>query len=133
MSIVEIWNWAFLGFETSQGNRPVQNWFDGLSVEEQDEARDTLGYYEHLPIQSWGRPGFSPLDGGISEIRFWTPAEFRIYGYFGPIRRSYVFLHGTGKKVKNDKKGKATAKDRKGQLERNEARTHGFKFSKQSD
>ena len=128
----ELWNWTFRGYETSpHGNRLVQEWFDSLPEEAKDEARDVLGYLQHRPISEWRRPTFAPLEDGISEIRFKaSKVRYRIYGYFGPtgFRQSYTFLHGTDKKVSNDKQGKHAAKGRMGDIERALARIHEFEF-----
>lgn len=131
------WNWTFRGYETvPQGNRPVQEWYDRLPVEAKDQVADVLGYLQHLPVAEWKRPTFAPLEDKISEIRFKAnQVKYRIYGYFGPtgFRQSYTFLHGTDKKVSNDKRGKKTAKDRMDEIERGIARTHEFEFEDGTD
>jgi len=127
----KVWNWTFLGFETALKNRLVQDWFDGLPEEAQDEARDNLAYLQHAAIGEWKRPRFSPLDDGISEVRFSADGKtYRIYGCFwlDGAQQSYTFLHGTDKKVSNDTHGKGIAKDHLGKLKRKEATTHQFKF-----
>jgi hypothetical protein len=132
----KVWNWTFLGFETALKNRLVQDWFDGLPDIAQDEARDTLGYLQHASIIEWKRPRFSPLEEGISEVRFKAESiTYRIYGCFWPegTQQSYTFLHGTDKKVKNDTHGKGIAKDNLGKLRRREATTHQFKFESEPD
>jgi phage-related protein len=130
-----VWNWSFLGYEAPSGNRPVQEWFDGLADEVKDEARDAIGYLQHSSIQQWSRPHFEKLEDGISEVRFRVSnVRYRIYGYFATeVRQSYTFLHGTHKKVSNDRKGKKTAKDRMGEIGRKEARTHKFEFENGPD
>jgi hypothetical protein len=66
----QVWNWTFLRFETSQKNRLVQSWFDGLSEDVRDEVRDIFTYLQVAAITEWKRPRFSLLDDGVSEIRF---------------------------------------------------------------
>jgi Gp49-like protein DUF891 len=127
------WLWRFLGFETLQGNRPVQEWFDALDDEARDDLLDTLGDLQVLPNHLWLRPKFDQLEDDISEIVGWTASdELRIYGYFPGLEQTYTFLNGKTKKVGNDKHGKRIAKDRLKLLRRNEARTHEFKFSRDS-
>ncbi len=132
------WKWTFLGFESSGEGRPVQTWFDALPEEEKDEIRDTLVYLKKITLRRWPEASYDPLlgAGGISEIKV---AEFRglrngvvqritlrIYGFFGPKDhgRSYTFLHGTDKKVRNDTKGKSIGKRRLDELLRGEATVH---------
>ncbi|MGH9682225.1 MAG: type II toxin-antitoxin system RelE/ParE family toxin [Candidatus Acidiferrales bacterium] len=130
------WNWSFRGYETPLGNRLAQDWFDGLSDEAKDGARDAIGYLQHSPIHLWKRPHFEKLEDGISEVRFRVgKVRYRFYGYFGPggFFRSYTFLHGTDKKVRNDVHGKGIARVRMGEIERKEARTHEFEFEDEPD
>jgi phage-related protein len=123
------WNWRFRGFETLGGDRVVQKWFDGLPEDAKEEFQDILGYLQRVANHLWQRPRFDQLEDRISEVRAKAQSGvYRMYGYFGPSRETYTFLHGTEKKVRNDAKGKRTAKDRLRQLERNEARTHEFEF-----
>jgi hypothetical protein len=145
MTEVEEVVWAFFGYETLAGGRPVQDWFDALLPEEKDEALDTLGYLQHLPLRLWSEPEYAPLGRGLSEIRFKVNSlneTIRIYGFFWPhlpkerdrkpdvqYRPSYTFLHGKSKKVRNDKVGKEEARRIMGKIERKEARVHAFKFS----
>ena len=127
----EKWLWRFLGFETLQGNRPVQEWFDALDDEARVELVDTLGDLQVLPNHLWIRPKFDRLEGDISEIIGWTASdELRIYGYFPGQRQTYTFLNGKSKKVANDKHGKRIAKDRLKLLRRGEARSHEFEFNR---
>jgi len=135
--------WAFFGYQTPAGGRSVQEWFDGLLSEERDEALDTLGYLQTLPLRLWGLPEYEFLGDGLSEIRFKASAAnktYRIYGFFWPPppdkpkpgekrHPSYSFLLGKPKKVKNDKDGVKEARRRKGLVERKEATVHAFKFS----
>jgi hypothetical protein len=137
--------WAFYGYETPAGGRLVQQWFDALLPGERDEALDSIGYLQALPLRLWGKPEYSPLGGGLSEIRFKVSSlneTIRIYGFFWPrlpkeaeraqgvkYYPSYTFLNGKDKKVKNDIAGKKEARRRMGQIERKEARVHAFRFS----
>jgi hypothetical protein len=135
--MAEPWSWQFLGFQSPEG-RPVQSWFDGLPDNDRYEILDLLNTLANVTDKLWRRPEFDPLEGagGISEIR--VPdirsesgsVTYRIYGYFGPGNREYCFLHGTDKKGKNDKGGKAIARDRLDELNRGEATVHKFAFEK---
>ena len=134
------WRWEFRDFESFEEGRPVLEWFSALPDEAQDEICDLLGYLRVRTNSRWQRPSFDPLDGegGISELRFddvryeqngeIKQITCRIYGFFGPQnhKHSYTFLHGTNKKVRNDKNGKQIARERLRQLERNEATVHRF-------
>lgn len=126
-------SWTFYGFRTGGGGRIVQAWFDDLSDAEKDEIRDTLGYLQQLHLSEWKYPRFEPLGNGLSEIRFKVGALniwIRIYGMFWPPKErfSYTLLHGSGKKAKNDRRGKKEATRRKRLLENNEATIHEFEF-----
>ena len=143
MSETEEVVWAFCGYKTPAGGRDVQDWFDGLLPEEKDEALDTLGYLQSLPLKLWSKPEFELLGGGLSEIRFKVNSlnkTYRVYGCFWPPppehpppgqKRypSYSFLLGTEKKRKNDKDGVSEARRRLEQVERKEVTVHAFKFS----
>lgn len=125
--------WRFFGYRSSAGNDRVQEWFDALDPEVRDEIRDSLLYYENVERHLWkrrGQQGFDELGGeGISEFRFKISGEWiRIYGDYGPGRHEYIFLHGCEKTVKNDRAGKAVAKDRKRDIERKEASVHVFRW-----
>jgi len=127
------WKWRFLGFEALAGNQPVQEWFDALADDARDDLTDTCGDLQVLPNHLWRRPKFDQLEDEISEIRGWTSSEeVRIYGYFPGKEQTYTFLNGNSKKVGNDKHGKRIAKDRLKLIRRNEARTHEFKFLRDS-
>ncbi len=129
--------WEFLGFLTFDGRKYVQDWYDELGLDAQDEIINLVEHLRNLPGGKWRRPEFDLLEGagGISEIRPMDirTAEgnftYRIYGVREfPTKNSYTFLHGTDKDVKNDKIGKGIAKDRLDQLRRNEATVHRFDF-----
>ena len=127
------WNWRFFGLLWSTDNKPVQDWFDLLPEDAKDEARDTFGYLQHLPIAAWKKPQFDPLKGEeVSEVRFETATHFfRVYGYYGPNSRGrqvYTLLLGHDKKSRNDKAGKREATKRKRSLDRGDAQTHEFEF-----
>src|ERR1700686_5192659 len=136
------WVWTFLGFESDAEGRPVQVWFDSLSQDDRDMLLDTLLYLEKAIGRRWPEKLYNPLKGagGISEIRV---PEFRgirngtlqritlrIYGFFGPREfvDSYTFLHGTDKKVKNDRQGKAIGKRRFDEIWNEQATVHKFSF-----
>src|SRR5713226_10655353 len=109
----------FYGIDVKGEGQVVQDWFNGLSIDAQDEILNLALHLEKLPTGLWRRPDFDPLDGegGISELR---PKDirgpegniiYRIYGWLGhPNRNSYMFLYGTDKEEKNDLEGKAIAK-----------------------
>jgi hypothetical protein len=125
--------WTLYGFQTKAEGRVVQEWFDGLSDEEKNEARDTIGYLQHLDLSQWKLPRFEHIGDGLSEIRFKVASLnlwVRIYGSFWPprVRRAYTLLYGGNKKVKNDRRGKKEAGRRKRLLENNEATVHEFEF-----
>jgi hypothetical protein len=142
MKEIESVVWKFFGYETAAGGRLVQEWFDGLLAEEKDEARDTLGYLQTLPLRLWSLPEYEPLGDGLSEIRFKVNSLkiiYRIYGFFWPPspessdgkkrHPSYSLLLGKPKKVKNDRDGVKEARRLKRLIERKEANVHAFKFS----
>jgi hypothetical protein len=130
------WKWAFFGFESAREGKPVQFWFDNLPEDHRDEnVKDRLAFLQVTPRTEWNQPFFDPLDGEgeISEIRFDLikclrgKFYYRIYGFFGSEKEeSYNFLHGTNKKSRNDKHGKAIAKRRLRQLQDGEAKLHKF-------
>ncbi len=125
--------WEFFGFESWAEGRPVQDWFDKLSLEARDEIVDLVSYLAVRPSGQWATPEFDPLDGegGVSELR---PQDircdegsltYRIYGVGGyPAKRSYTFLHGTRKEVKNDQEGKEIARRRLKELLRDKGKPH---------
>jgi hypothetical protein len=128
-------SWTFYGYTTPAGGQDVQEWFDGLLDEEQDEVRDVLGYLQKLRRELWKEPKFEPLDQGISEIKFkvnMLDRIYRIYGAFWPEgkRYSYTFLIGKNKKVDNDRRGKKEAVERLKKLRRKEATVHEFEFER---
>jgi hypothetical protein len=133
-------SWTFYGYRTPAGGPDVQEWFDGLQEEEQDEVRDRLGYLQKLAPGAWGKPVFEPLGDEISELRIKVnvphlKAVYRIYGAFWPEGRrySYTLLLGKDKKVDNDRRGKREAIERLKRLRRGEATTHEFEFERRTD
>src|SRR5438874_8559877 len=92
---------------------------------------------------------FDPLrgEGGISEIKIPNircfrdgkakSITYRIYGFFGPYKQCYTFLHGTEKEVKNDTVGKQIAKGRLDELPRDlgtgRVSVRKFEFEEKSD
>jgi hypothetical protein len=127
----EEWHWEFRAFVTAQGNCSVQEWFWRECDEDaKNRIRDRFGYLEKLPNWEWKRPQYAPLEDRISEVRI---KDDRIYGYFGPMRMAYTFLHVTAnKKVRNDSHGKKRAKDNLARLERQEGTTRKFVFEEES-
>ena len=134
--MVDDWKWLFLGFESLLEGRPVQKWFRGLPEDHRDEIVYLLLQLQNVRDSLWRRPEFDRLKGagGISEIivpdirHAGGVACYRIYGYAGPGKHEYTFLHGTNKKVKNDLEGKRIAKERLDQIRCDEARVHKFNF-----
>ena len=123
------WKWDFFGFETPAGNRPISNWINSLFDDAKDELVDVLLHLQIRPNNEWPAEHFKPLEDGISEIRFKTASHrYRIYGCFGE-GQSYFMLVATDKKVSNQKDAKQLAKDRRGQLQRREARSYPFSVS----
>jgi hypothetical protein len=126
---------SFFGIDVRGEGRVVQEWFNQLTPEAQDEILNLLLHLQSLPMGLWRRPEYDPLDGegGISELRAAEVSSddgvafYRIYGWKGyPDTHSYTFLHGTDKDEKNDIQGKERAKWRAEQLFRDEARHHKF-------
>ena len=126
--------WVFHGYVTPAGTREVQDWFDSvLHEEERDEAKDTIGYLQILPLHQWKKPEYSLLGEGLSELRFKVNSlnrTYRVYGFFWPKgrRHSYTFLLGRDKKVKNARADVAEARKRKVSVENGKANVHEFEF-----
>jgi hypothetical protein len=134
--------WEFYGFKSEHEGTVVQDWFNGLDMDAQDEIVNLVQHLSVVPGGQWTRPDYDPLEGegGISELRprdvrtLAGNAVYRIYGYRGcPNKRCYTFLHGTDKDVKNDVEGKAIAKGRLNQLLCGTGgEVHEFDFTAQS-
>lgn len=133
----EEWRWQFRGFKSEGEGCPVQDWFNSLDPDQQLDLVTLCEHLSRMTDSRWRLPEYDPLDGeeGISEIR----SDFRgdqgmlyarVYGIQGwrEHPRAYIFLHGTNKRVRNDAYGKAIARRRLGELEREEATTHEFDF-----
>lgn len=145
MNSGKTWRWEFLGFESEALGQPVQEWFDGLHPDDKYEITDLLVYLQNTTERRWPDEVFDPLRGasGICEIRVpnlkmyrngeYLEITYRIYGYFGPQRGCYTFLHGTDKDVKNDTVGKGIAEGRLAELGRGEAGVHKFNFKEELD
>ena len=147
MSELKHRTWEFYGFESRAEGRPVQDWFDNIPVEAQEEISDLVGHLRVRIASQWRKPEFDPLDGegGISEIRPTNIRSeegcdtYRIYGWRGyPNEWSYTFLHGTKKGEKNDREGKDFAKWRldqiaREQFERGRPAAHRFSFEGKPD
>ena len=82
-------SWRFYGYVTPGGGCDVQEWFDSLSEDERDEARDAIGYLQVQPRRLWNKPKFEAFDADISEVRFKASIAKRAY------RISYTVLSGT--------------------------------------
>ena len=117
--------WEFYGFKSKQEGLVVQEWFNRLEPDAQDEIINLVTHLRTRPSGQWIRPDFDPLDGegGISELRprdirtLTGNTVYRIYGFREyPTKYCYTFLNGTDKDVSNDIKGKAIAKGRLSQL-----------------
>lgn len=128
----------FYGIEVRGEGRIVQEWFNSLILDAQQEILNLALHLERLPMGLWQRPDFDPLEGegGISELRprdvRWAGGNlcYRIYGLKGfPESQCYTFLHGTDKGRKNDVEGKRHAKQRREQIAREQAQTHEFDFT----
>ena len=139
--------WSFFGIELDMEGRLVQYWYDGLSIQVQEEITDLVQHLRVRTASRWDWPDFDPLDGegGISEIRpdnmrgTSGSSTLRVYGIMGyPGKLSYTFLHGTEKDVKNDRDGKDFAKYRLQQLyaesfKRGKPAVHSFDFEGKPD
>jgi len=127
----------FFGIDVQSEGRVIQDWYDHLIPEAQDEILNLALHLGRLPMGLWRRPDFDPLEGegGISELR---PKDvrsdsgntvYRIYGWRSyPKANSYTFLHGTDKEEKNDFEGKEHARRRARQLFDGRAQPHKFNF-----
>ena len=145
MSRDKTWRWEFLGFRSQAEGRPVQVWFRKLLDEDKDEIVYWLGFLQNYIERPWPEFAYDPLngEGGISEIRFpemrrfrdgeYKVIVYRIYGWFGPEKRCYTFLHGTDKDVRNDQIGKQIARIRLEELRRKAAGVYKFEFEEESD
>lgn len=145
MNHVSTWRWEFFGFRSMAEGRPVQTWFNNLPEDDKDEIVDLLNFVQNVTNRLWPEWIFDPLrgEGGISEIkvpeircirgRRVCVITYRIYGYFGPDKHCYTFLHGTDKDVKNDQVGKQIAGGRVDELSRGIANIHRFVFEEGSD
>lgn len=117
--------WSFFAFIPA-----VQDWFDGLEAESKDEIRDTLTYIGNLEFHLWGK-SFEPLGDGLCEIRVRVSSLnkwIRLYGYFYPERHQYTITHANEKKVKNAKRDKRLARERKSDIDRNRGLINVFNF-----
>jgi hypothetical protein len=132
----EEWEWTFLGFWSRLEGQPVQDWYDGIPIDHKIEVTNLVSYIRNLTNSAWTRPFFDPLEGagGISEIIIpdirdeFGVAYYRIYGYFGPGKQQYTFLHATNKKVRNDRDGKAIARRRLEEIRNKDATANRFDF-----
>lgn len=127
--------WTFAGYVTESGRRVVQEWYDGLPVEEYEELQDVLNYLAVL--ENWRRPEFDKVKSPLHEIRSKANQAnhcIRVYGIFDrKVRRRFVMLYGNeAKKVSMDKNGQKTALDRLSLLDQGRASTHEFVIENES-
>jgi hypothetical protein len=136
------WRWGFLGFESDAEGRPIQDWFDSLTLDQKLDIANLCQRLSRMTNVRWTRPEYDPLagEGGVSELISNVKTDAgtlfgRIYGIrnWKEYSRYYVFLHGTNKEAKNDKEGKAVAKRRLLQLDSNQATVHEFDFQSSID
>lgn len=128
----------FEAFESPELGKPVQTWFNSLLEDHRDHIKETLAVMQVMPWSDWDESeNYDPLigEGGISEIRFAEIISeqgkfcYRIYGFFDEAEGSYIFLHGTNKRKRNDKDGKRIAKQRLADLEAQEGTSSVHEFS----
>ena len=129
----ERWDWY--QFSSERDPMPIEDWLAKMKDEYPDHflaIKDQLAQMQVTPFSEWEDERlFDPLEGegGISEIRIDPPFYvnqraffYRIYGFADEDRASYVFLHGTNKRRKNDEHGKSVAKKRLAELYSGEAK-----------
>jgi hypothetical protein len=128
------WSWEFLEFGSGEEPHPVLDWMAALPPAHKFEMLFLLNTMSVATRSQWRRPEFDPLGGagGISEIRVPDVRDdsgiffYRIYGFFGPDKRQYCFLHGNSKEEKNDTEGKSIAKQRLDAISAGHATAHKF-------
>jgi phage-related protein len=126
--------WTFRGYVTAAGNEVVQQWYDGLQIDERDLIRDRVNYLKDVERYLWRRPGFDKLGDELNEIRRDVEGgTIRLYGYFPAERHHFVILHADYKTQRNDRSGKKIAHDRLKLLKRGIGSTHEFNFEEESD
>ena len=98
MILFPVLGWRF--FDCLEGvNNPIEDWYQGLSEEEQDKFNALLKQNQKvdLPIH-WG--GMKMMQGECKEHRIWEwrflgdGPQQRILGIFGEQRKQAVFLIG---------------------------------------
>lgn len=127
--------WTFEGYRTEVGGTPVQDWYqDDLSVDDRDLLRDRIRYLQELERHLWKLPCFGSAGGELWEIRRNTATGWlRLYGVFHRHKRHcFILLNGNDKDVKNDQKGKATARERLKNLRLKRGDTHEFNFEERT-
>ncbi len=129
---------SFAGYVSEAGGELVQEWYDGLQEEEErDEIKDTLNYLASIPPTQWKRPEFDKVDSPLHEIGCKASKKnrwIRIYGVWDPRQRGrFILIYGNEeKKVRNDKHGKNSARDRLKLLDQGRASTHEFVIEKRT-
>lgn len=123
----------FAGYVSEAGGCLIQDWYDGLTVEERDEIKDTLNYLVSIPITEWRRPEVDKVVSPIVEIRCKAPKlnhTIRLYGVFDEnIRARFIILHATeSKKKASDKTAQKLALKRVASVNSRKASTHEFSF-----
>jgi hypothetical protein len=126
---------SFAGYVSEARRQLVQEWYDGLPVEERDEIKDTANYLQSLPITSWQRPEYDKVTPPLHEIGCKANVKnhwIRIYGVWDKkIRGRFVMLLGNESKKKGyDKEGQGLALKRFALLEQGKGSTHEFVFEK---
>jgi hypothetical protein len=122
--------WSFFAFAPA-----VQNWFNDLEPESKDEIRDVLSYMSNIESHLWGND-FEVLEDGLSEIKVRVSSLnkwIRLYGYFYPHRHEYTIMHGNEKKVRNAKRDKSLAKQRKSLIDQNRGLINVFNFEEDNN
>jgi hypothetical protein len=127
----------FAGYVSEAGGLLVQDWYDGLTVEERDEIKDTLNYLVSIPITDWRRPEVDKVASPIVEIRCKatkTNHMIRLYGVFDSnVRARFIILHATeAKKRGSDQKAQKLALKRTVAVNSRKVSTHEFSFQERT-
>jgi hypothetical protein len=127
----------FAGYASEAGGHLIQDWFDGLKVEERDEIKDTLNYLVSIPVTDWRRPEVDKVASPIVEIRCKATKVnhmIRLYGVFdGNVRARFIILHATESKKKgSDQTAQKLALKRMASVNSRKASTHEFSFQERT-
>jgi hypothetical protein len=91
---------AFMEVLSSGGRGYITDWYQDLEVDAQAEFDQTLIVLAGMPRRLWTRPEFSPLEGGICEVRFFADGkQYRPLGCDGPGNNRFTILVGAYKKM----------------------------------